>query len=80
MNIGPSDQVFIGGKVVLIPNNPAEESQVISFRIVTDVLLSFDVPMIFELKLGRQNLKLSMMLKNVPCKILQKNISNNSEF
>ena len=31
VNIGPSDQVFIGGKVVLIPNNPAEESQVISF-------------------------------------------------
>ena len=33
VNIGPSDQVFIGGKVVLIPNNPAEESQVISFSI-----------------------------------------------
>ena len=32
VNIGPSDQVFIRGKVVLIPNNPAEESQLISFQ------------------------------------------------
>ena len=32
VTIGLSDQVFISGKVVLIPNNPAEESQVISFQ------------------------------------------------
>ena len=31
VNIGPSDQSFISGKVVFITNNPAEESQVISF-------------------------------------------------
>ena len=31
VNIGPKDQVFIGGKVVFITNNPTEESQVISF-------------------------------------------------
>ena len=32
VNIGTSDQSFISGKVVLFTNNPAEESQVISFR------------------------------------------------
>ena len=33
VNIGRSDQSFISGKVVLLTNNPAEESQVISFTI-----------------------------------------------
>ena len=33
VNIGPSDQSFISGKVVFITNNPAEESQVISFQV-----------------------------------------------
>ena len=42
VNIGPSDQVFIGGKVVLIPNNPAEESQVILAPNLTNHGICFD--------------------------------------
>ena len=32
VNIGPSDQSFISGKVVLLTNNPAEKSQIITFQ------------------------------------------------